>query len=259
MAQVRGSVLGGAKEIVLFCMGLLRAEEANQDREILAGREHLDTLCAERGELDRLAALVAEHPPCGVAAYRDPRADAGGEPYVFEHLGMAGIPLYASAEFPSHAPAAVFGEPSAAPELVRQLAAFVGNGRPVLVTSRLARRIGVLPQSPQLHTIDTTAHLFPDRMRTEETGEEGLPEVSCLMMSPTLALETARRSLLQAVGRPVDAPPGVGVTLLGDRYVVVQNFGSGSVVARVNVPGPRELTMEPWAIMIVDLQGVNDL
>ena len=258
MAQVRGSVLGGAKEIVLFCMGLLRAEEAKPDREILAGRQHLEPLCAERGELDRLAALVAEHPPRGVAAYRDPRADAGGEPYVFEHLAMAGIPLYASPEFPSHAPAAVLGEPSAVPDLARQLAAFVGDGKPALVSSRLAHRVDALPHSPQLLTIDTAAHFFPDRMRTEENGEEGLPEVSCLVTSPTPALETAKRSLLEAVGFPVDAPPGVVVTLLGDRYVVVQNFGPEPVVARVNVPEPGELTIEPWAVRIVGQRDAGE-
>jgi len=252
MAQVRGSVLGGAKEIVLFCMGLLRAEEAKPDREILAGREHLGPLCADRGELDRLAATVAEHPPCGVAAYRVPGGDAGGEPYVFEHLGMAGIPLYASAELPVHAPAAAFGEASAAPDLTRQLADFVGDGKPALVTSRLSRRVGPLPQSPQIHTIDTAAHFFPDRMRTQETGEEVLPEMSCV----TPSLETAKRAFLEAVGCPVEAPTGVGVTLLGDRYVVLQNFGPESVVVRTSIPAPRELTVGPWAISTVDRQGL---
>lgn len=253
MAQVRGSVLGGAKEIVLFCMGLLRAEEAKPDRETLAGREHLEPLCAERDALDRLAALVGEYPPCGVAAYRDPRGDAGGEPYMFEHLGMAGIPLYASPRFPVNAPAAAFGEPSAVADLGVQLTAFVGDAKPALITSRLTRRLGALPQSPPLHAIDTAAHFFPDRMRTEGTGEEGLPEISCLVTSPTPALETAKRSLLEAAACPVDVPSGVGVTLLGDRYVVVQNFGPESVAVRPLVPGLRDLTIGPWTARIVDL------
>ena len=143
--------------------------------------------------------------------------------------------------------------PSAVADLGVQLTAFVGDAKPALITSRLTRRLGALPQSPPLHAIDTAAHFFPDRMRTEGTGEEGLPEISCLVTSPTPALETAKRSLLEAAACPVDVPSGVGVTLLGDRYVVVQNFGPESVAVRPLVPGLRDLTIGPWTARIVDL------
>jgi len=224
MAQARGSVLGGARELVLFCMGHLRAEEANAEREILAGVAFLDPLCEEREELDRLVGIVGEHPPRGVAAYRDPRADAGGEPYMFEHLGMAGIPVVASPAFPTDAAAAVFGEQSCMPETGHGIAEFVGRGKPALVTSRFAERVGDLPESDRLLRLDTSSHLFPDRMRVGESADAALPEAAEWIESPPDDLLAAKRVLCDAVGCPVDAPAGVGVTLLGERYVALQSF-----------------------------------
>ena len=254
MAQVRGSVLAGAREVVLFCMGLLRAEEASAEREILPGAAYLDPLCAERERLDRLAGIVAEHPALGVAAYRDPRADAGGEPYLFEHLGMAGIPVVASPTFPTDAPAAAFGEASCMAETGHGIAEFAGKGKLALVTSRLAGRVGDLPESDLLLPLDTSSHFFPDRMRTEDSGDEGLSEASGLAVSPPDDLLRARRKLLAAVGCPVDGGSGVGVTLLGERYVAVQNFTTDAVVLRSPEGTGTGLTIAPGEWQLIERQ-----
>ncbi len=252
MAQARGSVLAGARELVLFCMSLLRAEDANPDRETLPGRDFMEPLCAERDALDRLAGIVAEHPPRGVAAYRDPRGDAGGEQYVFEHLGMAGIPAVASPVFPMAAPAAAFGEASLMPELGHALGEYAGSGRPALVTSRLAGRLETLPDA--LLRLDTSSYFFPDRMRIGETGEESRPEAAQWIDSPPGDLLAAKRALCEAIACPVDAPPGVGVTLLGERYVAVQNFRGDAVTIRMTEPTPRDVTIAAGSLALLDRQ-----
>lgn len=251
MAQVRGSVLGGAREVVLFSMGLFRADEALPDRETLPGKALLGPLQCERAALNRLAALVAEHPPGGVAAYRDPKGDAGGEPYVFEHLGMAGIPLYASPHFPDSAPAAVFAEPSAVPDFPVRISSFLSTGHLALATARLHERVD-LAESARLLSLDTSAYFFPDRMRTEETGEEHLAEASCLIESPTDELRQTRAALLDAVNCPVEAPPGVGITLLGDQYVVAQNYRPEPASLSLSGPYRIERSIGPWGLEIIE-------
>ena len=255
MAQARGSVLGGAREVVLFCMGHLRSEDATPDRETRPGRAFMEPLCAERGELDRLAGVVAAHPPRGVAAYRDPRADAGGEPYVFEHLGMAGIPVVASAKFPTDAPASASAEASCVPELGYAISELVAAGKPALVTSRLAKRIGGLPDRDELMCVDTSGSVFPDRMRTEESGAEGLPEAARLAESPPGDLADAKRALCTAVACPVDAPAGVAVTLLGERYVAVQNFRADAVAIHMAGPASRDVTVPAGSLALLDRSG----
>jgi hypothetical protein len=250
LSQARGSILGGARELVLFRLGHLRDTAPAPDSERHPGDAYMTPLCAEREQLDRLATLVAEHPPIGVAGYRDPGGDAGGEPYVFEYLGMLGIPIVASPHFPYDAPAAAVSEASVNVGLATSLGSYASAGKSAVVTSRVVRKV---PELAKYGTIvDTSHHGFPDRMRVQESGDQDMPEFAQVLEAVPPALEEVRRSLLEAVALPLEAPPGVGVTLLGSRYVVVQNFRPETAGVRVASGEGRTVSLAPGGLTILE-------
>lgn len=89
------SVLAGAKELVLFSFpSLLTADPG------------LDTLRRDFPALVELATAVKNHPAVGVAAYKPANSPAGNDIYLFDHLGMLGIPLIPTHIFPASVPVA---------------------------------------------------------------------------------------------------------------------------------------------------------
>jgi hypothetical protein len=135
--------------------------------------------------------------------------------------------------------------------LATSLGSYADAGNTALVTSRVVRRI---PELADFGTIvDTSHHCFPDRMRTHDSVDEGMPEFAQVLEAVPSALEGMRRSLLQAVALPLKAPPGVGVTFLGSRYVVVQNFRPDMARVRLASGHRKAVSLAPGGLMILEL------
>jgi hypothetical protein len=131
LEQARMTVLGGARESMLFCYGGLLGTTGPKNIEEL--RKHIPRLLA-------LAKEVAKRKPIGLAAYKP--ANPENEKRVYDFVGMLGLPLAPCHEFPTTAPAAFFPVHALKdPDLAAKLGRFIGAGKPVLITDGLKAKL----------------------------------------------------------------------------------------------------------------------
>jgi hypothetical protein len=235
MDQAYVSVLAGAPEIFLFHYGALISPEYEPQAKAL--ELHLP-------ELARLAKFVGDW--TGVAAYKPPSSDPGDEPYIFDQIGMLGIPLKPVAHFPSKAHIALFTAHALGDEnFVPELAHYLSVGGTALVSESLAHRLN---GDPRLTPSNAVA--LPEK-KLIETIEEGpgkiavfsdaLPKLTYVddqnrVAQPTEAEREALRALRQLVGNyevtSLDAPPRVAIFPIAKRAAVV-NFTELPVACRL--------------------------
>jgi hypothetical protein len=213
LEQARQTVLGGARESLLFCYGSL--VHGN-------GPANLAALRAARTELLEAAAQVRRRTPAGVAAYRPINSHPGREAGVFDFVGMMGVPLVPCHEFPADAPALFLSVHALKdPGLATKLAAYVATGRPVLITDGLAGRLkgDVSAGAPNVHVLPV----------------KGDPKA--LLGLPQATLDALRAPLLEPLSRRFEAPNRVALYLFADRSWVVENFNDEPVT--VGLDGQR--------------------
>ena len=208
LEQARQTVLADAREMLLFCYGaLLRG----------TGPANVEKLRAEIPDLFKLAGLVRGKPIKGVLAPKPPNSDAFDEQYVFDFVGMLGLPLVPTAEINADAEAAFFAvhalkDPDFADKLKKMLSA----GKPVLITDGLAKRLdGVDLDSGNLTILKVNAS---PRSLLELTREE---------------LKPIRDKMLAPFGMKFDAPNKVALYLIGDNCLIVENFSDESIDASI--------------------------
>ncbi len=208
--QARQTVLGGAREAMLFSYGGLQEGPAPDD------------LRAQRAaipELLKVAAQVARHRPVGVAAYNPPNSQPLDEAQVFDFSGMLGLPLAPCQRFPADAPAAMFSEQALSdPNLAGELAAFVKSGRPTLVTDGLAARL--------------RGRVDLDLPNVQVLAVNGKP--LSLLQRDQPALDAMRGPLLAAFHTSFRAPNGVALYLFDPDSWAVENFNDRPVAVELN-------------------------
>jgi hypothetical protein len=210
LEQARQTVLGGARESVLFCYGSL--VRGNGPANVAAFRSELP-------ELLETAAQIRRRAPVGVAAFRPINSRPGREASVFDFVGMMGLPLVPCHEFPADAPALFLSVHALKdPGLATKLAAYVATGRPVLITDGLASRpeANVALGAPNVHVLPV----------------KGDPK-SLLGLSGS-ALDALRAPLLRPLSRRLEAPNRVALYLFDDRSWVVENFNDAPVTVQLD-------------------------
>lgn len=211
LEQARQTVLGGARESVLFCYPSLQEH---------TGPANVEAFRMEVPRLLDLAAWVKGEEPRGIVSYRPPNAPAQGEEHIFDWLGMIGLPVVAGHEFPSGATTALLTahglHDGQLGERARELAA---HGASLLCTEQVvkATRVGgsgvasFMPPSPTRGLVD-------------------LPEEE---------IAALRRHALEPLGMSLEGPTWVALYLFGERKVVLENFGDRPAEMRLGLPGTR--------------------
>jgi hypothetical protein len=208
--QARQTILGGARESMLFSYDGLQRGTGPRNVEVL--REHIP-------ELLRVAREVGTRTPIGVAAYKPANSDGHKEPFVFDFLGMIGIPLLPCHEFPADAPAAFLSTHALSDaELVRNLSRYISHVRPVLLTEGLADR---LPRQ-----VDVGQH----HVRT--LAIKGDP--ASLLELPQPVIDSIRAPLLEPLGYTLEAPSRVAFYPFTDGSWVLESFNDRAVRAELN-------------------------
>ena len=123
--QAYQSVLAGANELVMFNYGSFVNGHAGH---------HLMRMDFEK--LARLAKALKTSPIHGVAGYKPPHSDAGGDLYIMDFVGMFGIPLMPTAYYPENA-ATIFLPTQAAadPNIVGKVMASHKQGKRIIMTA----------------------------------------------------------------------------------------------------------------------------
>ncbi|MHC4172333.1 MAG: hypothetical protein ACYTBX_00055 [Planctomycetota bacterium] len=202
--QARQTVLADAKEMLLFCYGALQRN---------TGPVNVRKLRAELPGLFKLAGLVRSKPIKGILAPKPPNSDAYDEQYVFDFVGMLGLPLVPTAEMNADAKAAFFSvhalkEPEFSGKLEKMLAA----EKPVLITDGLVKRLS------NINTDDENLTVLK---------VNGNPR--SLLKLTRRQLNPIRNKLLAPFGIRFDAPNKVALYLIGENCLVVENFNDEPV------------------------------
>ncbi len=212
--QARQTVLGGAAESVLFCYGGLQGT---------TGPRNVEALRKEIPELWAAARAMKGRTLAGVAAYKPANSAPGTERRVFDFVGMLGLPLVPTHEFPTHAPVAFFPVHALKDAgFAGKLAAFLGAGRTALITDGLAAQ---LPEA-----------LWRDRKGVRILGVKGDPKL--LLDWRGGELDDLRDFALAPWHLTFRGPNSVALCLFTDGSRVLQNFTDAEVT--VEIGGKRE-------------------
>ncbi|MCU0916706.1 MAG: hypothetical protein MUC88_19410 [Planctomycetes bacterium] len=211
--QARQTVLADAKEMFLFCYGALLRD---------TGPANVAKLRTEIPDLFKLAQLVRDQPLRGIAAPKPPNSDAGNEQYVYDFVGMLGLPLVPAHEIRPDVKAAflpvhALKDPQAQAKLDTMLQA----GTPVLVTDGLARKL------PPACT---------DNANVTVLKVNGKP--NSLLDLTREQLKPIRDKLLAPLGLRFDAPNKVALYLIGDHCIAVENFNDEAISASLEFAQP---------------------
>ncbi len=211
--QARQTVLADAKEMLLFCYGSLLRD---------TGPANVARLRTEIPDLFELAKLVRDKPLKGIAAPKPPDSDPLGEAYVYDFVGMLGLPLVPTATIDTNARAAFLPAHALKDrQLPNKLDTMLRAGAPVLVTDGLAQRL-TASASDDLLVLEVNR----DPKRLLELTREDLKPIRDKMLAP--------------LGMRFDAPNKVALYLIGDDCIVVENFNDSTVTALLELPRPAQ-------------------
>jgi hypothetical protein len=113
--QAYQSVLAGAKELIIFSFD-----------SFISGHPGHHLLVRDFENLATLAEAVTSHPVMGVAGYKPPNSDAGGDLYLLDYIGMLGVSLIPESIYPENAkviflPTQAATDTAIFPEIVKSL------------------------------------------------------------------------------------------------------------------------------------------
>jgi hypothetical protein len=215
--QARQTVLGQARNALLFCYGSL------QDRQ---GAEDVVGLRKEIPALFQLAHLVRGKPLIGIHAPKPPGSPPKNEAYIFDFVGMLGLPLVPGSTVDPDAKAAFFSQHALAdPDFNGKLDRMLRAGKPVLITSHLARDHFANPAFAE------GRHTEPRNLYVLKVGDEPRDLYSMTREQ----LDALRKPMLAPFGIEFSAPSRVALYLYADDVVVIENFNDA----------PAEITFVP--------------
>ncbi len=232
--QARQTVLADAKEMMLFSYGGLIREKNNYGRRDGTGIADAEALRIEMPGLFKLARLVHNKPIKGVMAVKPPNSDpqlpdttrvnAGREAdaYIYDFVGMIGIPLVPADKISTEAKAAFFPiQVLKDPDYREKLSAMLAANKPVLVTDGLASQLGDIGQHDNLTILNVNV---PDVPFDQLAGFEATRLGHRHKAEPVIRASDPHGNPVYWVGAPgaeSDAGPGTDFHAIRKRFVSI--------------------------------------
>ena len=133
--QAYQTVLAGAREILLFNFYHVVLEEKSQPL-VIPFKQALP-------QLYDLARLLRGKEPRGIHAYKPVNSDAGTEDFIFDYIGMLGIPLVPCSEFPTGARSVLLARHAVSDtDIVRKVQRHATSGGSLVATAGFLRALG---------------------------------------------------------------------------------------------------------------------
>jgi len=149
--QAYQSILAGAKEIVLF-----------NYFDLMYGHRGHHWLRRQFSDLIKLATMVQKEPVKGIYGYKPPHSEAENDFYIFDYLGMIGLPLLPTSEYPMNADV-IFLPTQAAKDadLLEKIQQSIDSGKSVIITPGLLKAMNSQPLLLDLAGIKSWETLKP--------------------------------------------------------------------------------------------------
>ena len=189
--QAYQTVLAGAREIILF-----------NYFDFINGHQGHHLLRRQFPKLVKIAQKVRQKPAWGVYGYKPPHSDAGGDLYVFDYLGMMGIPLVPCSKFPADAKVIFLPTQAASdPEIESHVQRFIQNGGTVIVTAGLLKSFAMTPTLASLIGIEEIETTQPLKATTLMVMNKSINFEKGLDIETILHPKSAEVVLTAKVGR----------------------------------------------------------
>jgi len=215
LEQARHTVLGGGKEIILWCYGRMQDKTNNYGPFRGTPVADMTALSNELPGLTKLAALIGNKPLKGVHLLKPPNSEPFEEEWVCSFLGNLGIPFIPASKIDGQAVSAVFPVQALKNTgFVDALRRLLAKGTPVVITDGLAKRLADCPDI-----------LSNKNLAVLKVG--GSPKK--LLTLSRDSIQPIRDKLLAPLGVRFNAPDKVELYLFGDDYFVVQNLNDEAV------------------------------
>lgn len=224
LEQARQTVLADANEMMLFSYGGLIRESNEYGNRKGTGIADIEALKVELPGLFELAKLIDNKPIKGVLAVKPGNSDPRGiydttstsgmpsDEYIYNFVGMLGIPLVPREQIDLSAEAAFFPiHILKDPGFHGKLNQFITEKKPVLVTDLLAKHIENVDQYDNI----TVLNVNNDPINVLRFSREELNQI--------------RNKLLEPFDISFDAPAMVSLYLMGDDVIVIENFKDEAV------------------------------
>ena len=219
--QARQTVLGNAREIMLFHYGSLQTNSNKYDGWEGTPIADVDALKKEIPLLFDLARLIKDKPLKGIYLPKLPNSEPISEPYIFSYFGMLGLPLIPGHELTSNDPSVIYTTHALKdPAFSSKLYSILSSGKQVAVTEELAKRL-----TDQKLLENTNLMVF-------KSGDD--PKKFLKMTKEEI--QPLRDRLLTPMGIKFRAPVKVSFYLVGDNHIVLENFNDESVDATIELP-----------------------
>ena len=203
LEQARNTILGGAKESMLFCY--------RQLHESKEGIADINALRPEIKNLHQLAYLIGGKKPTGVSVPKQPNVDAETEKYIAGMYAMIGVPTVADVELDKTAQAVILGAQAIKYPNVRVYAKeMLDKNKTVAFTEGF---------------LDYTNFNAPENAVIFKTDGD----IWNLTRIPQDDLNSMRNILLEPFGVKFYAPSRVSLNLFDDDTEIIQNFNDYSV------------------------------
>jgi hypothetical protein len=226
--QARQTVLAGARDMLYFCYGALQAEEHKHKPDAL--RPELDTL-------KQISQWVRTRKPRGIIAVKPPNSPpVKSEEYIFDFIGMLGIPLVPEPALDVEGTKALFisSHLRSEPDWQAKL-------------RKLAEREVPILASPDMKKDATQA----DYIAWDKDPRE-------IMDMPESALNELRNRLLKPFGITFNAPGKVALYLMDQDFYAIENFRDETVTVELKgVEGTlkEQAVLPPGAKIEAENQG----
>ncbi len=215
--QARQTILGGAKEALLFCYGSLQRD---------TGPANVRKLRQEISEIFRLAELIRGKKPRGISAPKPPNSDPGGDQYVYDFIGMLGLPLVPTADVKTDVPAAFLPYQTLTdPQLPQKVTQMTDRGTPLLITNRVAEELDNVGKAKEIEVLNIPQNRWD------------------LMKIPEDRLQAIREKMLEPLNVEFSAPTRTALYLFGDNLAAIENFNDKEIEARFRMEPYRKGTM----------------
>jgi hypothetical protein len=239
LEQARQTVLGGAREMMLFSYGGLNRESNTYGQRHGTGIADIEALKMELKGLFELAGLIRNKPLKGVHTVKPANSHphlpdttevvsrSKADAFIYDFIGMMGIPLIPSEKMDTRAEAAFFSiQALKDPEFEEKLSRILADDKPVLVTQGLASQLEGEYNSENLMVLNVNGD--PKNVLRYSRDE----------------LNLIRNALLAPLGITFDAPGMVALYLIGNDLFVIENFSDQEVNVTLGTETPVDAVVK---------------
>ena len=209
--QARQTVLADAKEALLFCYGSLLKD---------TGPGNVEKLRTEIPALFELAKIVRGKTIEGILAPKPPNSEPYNEQYIFDFVGMMGLPLVPYHEIKDAKAVFLSVHALKDPDLLPKMKGMINKKTPLLITDGLRDRL-----KDQIDLKSDNIYILK---------ADGNPRI--LLNIDRKSLKNIRNLMLKPFGIDFDAPNRVSLYLIGEDYIVIENFNDEKIDAKLHIP-----------------------